>query len=414
MSDVKDSEPPPAEAPLHGLLAEYDSTKALIAASKQVRDAGYTRWDTYTPFPVHGIDRAMGIKMTALPWIVLCFGLSGLAFAIWLQWWTNAVDYAWIVSGKPFWTVPANVPIMFELTVLFSAFAALGGMLMLNRLPHPSHPLDLKQRFARSTNDKFFLLIQASDPKFDDADTRALLDSTGPAVLEDVPEDRVTQNSLPGSLVYGTIIFVVVSLIPFALFAKARETRSANRRIHAIWDMDFQPRYKPQRMNPAFPDQRAMRPAVPGTVPVGQLREDSHFYRGKDEAGDWALTLPEQVPPTTATMARGRERFGIYCAPCHGLSGKGDGIINHRADTLPAAAKQGWVPPANLHQDRLRTMPVGEIFNTITNGIRTMPPYGDQVDPQDRWAIIMYIRALQRSRATSKLDVPPAEQASLK
>src|SRR5690606_17478425 len=142
-----------AKAPLHGILAEYDTPTAVVKASKKVRDAGYTRWDTYTPFPIHGIEKAMGIKMTRLPWIVICAALLGLTTATVLQWWTNAVDYRWIVSGTPFWSWPANVPIMFELTVLFSAFATLGGMLFLNNLPLLAHPLDLKERFRRVSDD---------------------------------------------------------------------------------------------------------------------------------------------------------------------------------------------------------------------------------------------------------------------
>ena len=101
MSDHEKVEAPAGPAPLHALLAEYDRPAQLKAAAVKVRDAGFTRWDTYTPFPVHGIDQAMGIKMTILPWIVLCAGITGLATAILLQWWTNAFDYKWLISGKP-------------------------------------------------------------------------------------------------------------------------------------------------------------------------------------------------------------------------------------------------------------------------------------------------------------------------
>jgi hypothetical protein len=121
--------------PLFGIIAEYNTPTEIVRASKKVRDAGYDRWDTFTPFPVHGIDQAMGIKMTKLPWFVIVMALVGLGTAIWLQWWTNAVDYPWLISGKPFWSWPANVPVMFELTVLFSALTTITGMLTLNNLP---------------------------------------------------------------------------------------------------------------------------------------------------------------------------------------------------------------------------------------------------------------------------------------
>jgi hypothetical protein len=174
MSEPKEqAETPSGEAPLHGLLAEYSSAKKLKAAATQVRDAGFRDWDTFTPFPVHGIEKAMGIKFTILPWIVLCGGLTGCGGAVLLQWWTNAFDYAWVVSGKPLWSIPANIPITFELTVLLSALCTFFGMLMLNRLPHPAHALDRVTRFAKVTEDKFFVLIQASDPKFEESETRA-------------------------------------------------------------------------------------------------------------------------------------------------------------------------------------------------------------------------------------------------
>lgn len=396
--------------PVHGLLAEYDTPPEILHAAEKIRKAGFTKWDTYTPFAVHGIDEAMGIKMTILPWFTLCAGLVGLATAITLQWWTNAYDYPWIVSGKPFWSIPANVPIMFELTVLLSAITTLVGMLMLNNLPEPSHPLDQVRRFARVTDDKFFLMILASDPKFDDADTRALLETTHPVAIEAVLEDRKTEEKLPTGLVYGLIIVAVASVVPFALAAKARYTKSDSPRIHLIQDMDSQPKYKAQRENSFFADNRATRPAIDGTVAVGDARDDDKFYKGK-EGASWARSFPSQIALNEATMDRGRQRFGIYCTPCHGQIGLGDGMVAKRADSL---AQGTWVPPSNMTQENLRQMPVGELFNSISNGVRNMPGYASQIKTEDRWAIIMYVRALQRSRNGSVNDLPADARASLK
>jgi len=394
----------PGPAALHGLLAEYDTPAGILAASQKIRDAGYSRWDTFTPFPVHGIDKAMGIKMTVLPWIVLGAGLSGLATAIALQWYTNTFDYKWLISGKPFFSIPANVPIMFELTVLFAGITALVAMLVLNNLPLPSHPLDFVRRFARSTDDRFFLLIEAADPKFDEESTKALLEGTHPAAVETVKEDNVTSNKLPKVLIYGVVILTVIATVPFALAAKARHATSKQTRIHAVLDMDAQPKYKAQRRNPVYADGRSTRLPDPDTVAVGDLREDSHFYRGKMNGG-WARTFPPQVRLEDATMKRGQERFGIYCQPCHGVGGEGNGMVAKRAEEL----QQGtWVPPTNLTQDYLRQMAVGELFNTITNGIRNMPAYGPQITTEDRWAIIMYLRALQRGHASKTAGLPPA------
>jgi mono/diheme cytochrome c family protein len=386
---------------LHGLLAEYESPWDLVAASRKVRDAGFSRWDTYTPFPVHGIEKAMGIKMTILPWFVLCAGLTGLGSAILLQWWTNAYDYPFLVSGKPFWSIPANVPIMFELTVLLSGITTLVSMLILNGLPLPSHPLDLKERFARATDDRFFLLIEAADPKFDLKETRALLEGTKAALVDEVDEDRSSSADLPKGIVYAMIILTAAAAVPFALAAKARFSTSRDTRIHLIQDMDSQPKYKAQRSNPFYADLRAQREQVPGTVAVGELRDDDALYRGKI-GPEYVRTFPTQIPLSEATIERGRERFGIYCTPCHGFAGEGNGMVAKRADYLAASGTgkgMAWVPPSNINQDYLRQQPVGQLFDSITNGVRNMPPYGAQISTEDRWAIVMYLRALQTKSA---------------
>jgi mono/diheme cytochrome c family protein len=410
MSDDHKPKAEPKAAELHGILAEYDTPDQLISAAEKVKKAGFEKWDTYSPFPVHGIDQAMGIKMTILPWLTLGAGLTGLFTAITMQWWMNAYDYPWLVSGKPIWSIPANVPIMFELTVLFSAITTLVGMLMLNGLPHPSHPLDLVKRFARVTDDKFFLMIQAADPKFDESDTRKLIDSTKPVAVENVLEDRVTPDAMPKGLVYALVVVTAAAVVPVALAVKARHSKTEKPRIHIIQDMDAQPKYKAQRENPIFADGRADREALPGTVPVGHLNEDDHFFRGR-VGGGWARTFPAQVELDETTMARGKQRFGIYCTPCHGQSGQGDGMVHKRAEAL---AQGGWIQPSNVTQEYLRNMPVGELFNTISNGIRNMPAYGPQIAPEDRWAIVMYVRALQKSQAGTINDVPESERGSLK
>ncbi|MET0413281.1 MAG: DUF3341 domain-containing protein, partial [Polyangiaceae bacterium] len=163
MSEPSSTPPVDNQIPqTYGLLAEYSDPQELLAASRVVRDAGYTRWDTYTPFPVHGIDPAMNIRATRLPWIVFVAGLSGGIGALTLQWWTSTVDYPWLVSGKPLFSIPANIPITFELTVLAAALTCFFSMLLLNKLPQPSDPLDRVKRFARVTNDRFFVFVRAA------------------------------------------------------------------------------------------------------------------------------------------------------------------------------------------------------------------------------------------------------------
>jgi mono/diheme cytochrome c family protein len=228
--------------------------------------------------------------------------------------------------------------------------------------------------------------------------------------VEDVPEDTKSRADMPIGILYVLLILAAAATIPFSLAAYARESKSEHPRRHIIPDMDWQPKFKSQRENALFADGRAMRPQVDGTIAIGELRDDDHFERGK-VSGAWARTFPPQVEIGEDTIAHGQERFGVYCTPCHGQVGLGDGMVAVRATKL---AEGTWVPPTNLTEERLRFMPVGELFNTITNGIRNMPGYGRQVDPGDRWAIILYLRALQRSQAAKLDDVPAQARGNLK
>ena len=206
---------------------------------------------------------------------------------------------------------------------------------------------------------------------------------------------------IPRPLVYGGILLAALALIPLALIARARVTTSSEPRIQLIRDMGRQPKFKTQSADPMFADGRAMRPEVPGTVARGERHANAAFWTGRDGDG-WVTTFP--VPVTDALLRRGQERYDIFCAPCHGLAGYGDGPVAKRADELQEGT---WTPPSSYHTDLVRQRPLGFIFNTITNGIRNMPAYGPQIPAADRWAIIAYVRALERSQDARLDDVPP-------
>ncbi len=173
---------------LFAYLVEFDGVDALLEAAAKVRDAGFTKWDAHTPFVVHGLDRAMGIKPTKLPFLVFGAGLTGTTVGIGLQWFTNAFDYPFLISGKPIFSLPANIPVAFETTILFAALTALGGMLAFNRLPKLYHPLHTSRRFKRATDDRFFISVEAEDPLFDVEKTRELLESLGGLHVEEVED----------------------------------------------------------------------------------------------------------------------------------------------------------------------------------------------------------------------------------
>lgn len=173
----------------HGILVEFDDAHDLVEACRKVRDAGFQKWDAHTPFPIHGMDAAMGIRGSRLPFIVLAGGLTGMSVALLMIWWMNAVDYPFNISGKPLFGWPAAVPVTFELTVLLSAFATFFGMWGLNGLPRLHHPLFSSERFARATADRFFIVIEKADPRFDRDKTREFMASLGGTAVEDIYDE---------------------------------------------------------------------------------------------------------------------------------------------------------------------------------------------------------------------------------
>ncbi len=499
-----------------GWMAEYVDEHSLLVAARKVRDSGYTKTDAYTPFPVHGIDEAIGIKPTVLPFIVLALAFTGLFAAITMQVWMNGINFQYISSGKPMMSIPAFIPVTFESTVLFSAFTTFLGMWALNGLPRLSNPVFTSPRFDRATDDRFFLHVDSRDKYFNRESVKELLSGTHPESLEEVVEDS-TPNKLPTIIWMGVATLFVGSLVPAAIVANLRAGKSDRPRWHVWFDMDFQPKKKAQSTTTIFADGRTGRYQVPGTVARGQLDEQDSFYLGYDpskvasdnsvskiklvsaqdepkapsldgpieedakkpdnakktdekKVGDKkkadakkAKTAKKEEPkkeepksekpttkvadapaapaPTTTPasnaapaaaapsaaagpnlpwltefpielnsdmIALGKKKFEIYCSVCHGLGGDGDGLVHRRAEQL----QQGyWLPPTSMHEKRIRDQAVGNIFYTISQGKGKMASYAAVLIPKERWAIVMYVRALQRSRNAEIQDVPVEQRA---
>ena len=166
---------------VYGIAAEFPSAAALYHAAEKIRDEGFKRWDVHSPFPIHGMDKAMGLGKSWLSAVVLCRGTTGFLTAVCLEFYAGLWGTPVIVHGKPisFYTVPAFFPVMFEMTVLFSAFACVTALLVMNLLPRWNHPMFNWDRFSKATDDGFFLVIEARDPKFSETRTRELLEEIG-------------------------------------------------------------------------------------------------------------------------------------------------------------------------------------------------------------------------------------------
>jgi hypothetical protein len=173
--------------PIYGLMAEFDSASALVAAAERTHQAGYKRIDAYSPFPVEGLAEAIGFHHDLVPLITLLGGLVGGVSGYLMQYWMAAVNYPLNIGGKPYHSWPAFIVITFEMTILFAGLSAVLGMLALNGLPMPYHPVFNVPRFALATKDRFFLVVFSTDPKYDQDRTRKFLEELGPRSISEVP-----------------------------------------------------------------------------------------------------------------------------------------------------------------------------------------------------------------------------------
>ncbi len=176
------------EKQIYGLLAEFDTTTEIVKAAERTREAGFVEIDAFSPFPIHEMDEALGIKRTILPYLVFVGGVAGLLLGLGLQYYTHVIEYPIIVGGRPHFSVPAFIPPAYELTILLASFAAVFGMLLLNGLPKPYHPVFNVPRFNLASREKFFLLIQSKDPKFNYEETKEFMDSLNAQEVFDVDE----------------------------------------------------------------------------------------------------------------------------------------------------------------------------------------------------------------------------------
>jgi hypothetical protein len=199
---------------------------------------------------------------------------------------------------------------------------------------------------------------------------------------------------------YLTLFFLVVLAVGVLGFRGSISTKPP---LEVFSDMDRQSKYKPQGESAFFADGRADRPLPAGVVAQGDLNDDPHLAHGKDATGEFVAGYPVSLPIDGKFLARGRERYEIYCTPCHGSMADGRGIVS----------QYGWGGPINLHDDRIRSMAEGEIFNTISLGKNTMYGYAEKLTISDRWAVIAYVRALQRSQNGRINDVPASHKAEL-
>jgi mono/diheme cytochrome c family protein len=369
------------------VLGLFSDGQSIVEAAKQIRPRKLGRLEAYTPYPVHGLDKAIGLPASGLGKLVLAMGLLGAFLALLFEGWTSAIDYPLITGGKALFSWQAFVPVMFEVTVLFATFTAGLGMLFLfNKLPFFGHPVLHAKAISGITRDKLALSIESDGASFDTEAAKQALLEHGAESVEVVPLpawDKLL--SLTGLLrtigavvaacvVAGAGIYGAIKVVPI---------------VPPMFRMHNQPKLNAFRKTDLFADGRGMRPAVAGTVARGHLPP---AFATPEEAG---AMLTNPLPLDAKNAARGRKVFNDHCAVCHG--DVGDGVAQ--------LSRAYGAKPKNLLSNELREKSDGYIYGVLVRGKNAMPSYAPDLDESDRWAVVNYVRVLQRSQNAKDEDL---------
>ena len=378
----------PRTGELYAVSALFDTPDKIIRAAEEVSGAGYEKFDVLTPYPIHGMNSAMKLKETRIGWVALLGGIAGTTFSFLMIWWMVGVNYPNIFGGKPAFNLPPSIPIMFEITVLISAIILSASLLLVfSKLPSNSNPLMDTPFIKRVTSDMFGIYVEAKDPKFNEEEITALYKKLGAAEIINinVPEyDKgKTKNPLLDFKFMGSVLGVVVITSAATYF-----TLNVLLFLPPFDWMHFQPRVNPQTDSKFFKDGYSMRKPVEGTVARGFM---PYEFQGMPDS--MVVATPNPLPVTSKVLETGKKRYDIYCSPCHGYYGKGDSRL------------KGQFPvPPTLLSEKVMKWKDANIYHVITNGQNSMPSYSSSVSRDDRWAIIHYLRVLQRSQNAPDSD----------
>lgn len=373
---------------LYGYTGLFDTPDEIIEAAEKTSAEGFEKYDVHTPYPVHGMDSAMKLKPSKLPYIALAVGLSAMVSMFLFMYWMTSIDYPVIVGGKPFFSFPAWIPVLFEITVLSASIATVVSMIAIFfKFPNLSHPLHDTDFIKRVTSDKYGISIEADDPKFSEEYANTFLSSIGAKDITPIywDYDEVSFSNTVLQPKFLTFLLVV------ALTVSGTTYFTLNKLMFMVpfnW-MREQEKYIPQEVSEFFDDGFSMRNPIEGTV----SRNNMPFrYAGNPEAASEALINPLSM--NEANLKLGKNKFDIYCSPCHGYFGEGDSRLN------------GQFPnPPSLHSAQARNWSDGRFYAVLMDGQNVMPSYASQLSRNERWAVILYVRALQRSLNAEESDL---------
>lgn len=374
------------EKVLYGYTGLFDTPDEITNAAKKTAEAGFKKFDVNTPYPVHGMDSAMKLAPSKMGYFALVFGLSGALAAIFFTFWTSTIDYPLVIGGKPFYAFPTYVPIIFEVTVLSASIASVVSMITyFFRFPNLSHPIHDTHYMKSVSSDKYGLVIEADDPSFEEEKVRELFISLGAKNIEPVyydTEDTGIKVFNPKFIFMLIAIFVAVSGTTYF---------SLNKLMYMVpfnW-MDEQNKVLPQQKSDIFANESGMRVPPEGTVARGFIP-----YQFKGNRAEAEKELVNPLDYTKKNLDLGKTKFDIYCSPCHGYLAKGDSRLNGK-----------FPNPPSLHTNAALAYSDGRIYDIITEGQNIMPSYATQLSRQERWAVVLYVRALQRSLNAKESDL---------
>ena len=369
-----------------GVLGLFGSADELLEAVPKLRRQGFAKMEAYTPYPVHGLDEALALPKSKLGVLVFLIGAIGAISAFTFEWWTSTVAYPLRTAGKPYNGWPGWVLVMVESTILFSTFTAGIGMLFaFNMLPYFGNPILRSKAVKEITRDRFALLLMPAGGAMDVADADDALRAAGAGSTEVVwkPEE-----SKPGTVWYVRTALSIAAICVVAGYGTAWAIKIYPT-VKPMVNMEVQPRLDAQNADPFFANGRGMQRPPAGTVPRGYM---PIVDTSLDAAGQH---LMNPLPVSAAVLARGRSMFDLHCAVCHDRLGTGKAWLDSTYQAMPA----------NLQSGPVRALPDGALYWVISQGIRTMPAYAADIASDDRWAIVTYLRALQRSQDAPARDL---------
>jgi mono/diheme cytochrome c family protein len=373
--------------PVFSVVGVFDSAQMLMKAIPQIKSKVDARIEAYTPYPVEGIDKLLGLRKSPIGGMVLVMGVIGAIAALALELWTSGIDYPQMTAGKPFFSWEAFIPIMFEVTVLFATLTAgLGMLLLLNRLPFFRHPMLRSKTLPLVTRDKFALAVESVNDDLDVEKLSAMLLTAGAESVE------VLEAPAPAGIASARVFAGVLGTIAVSCLVAGLLTYWAIKLFPVSVPMVHmlgQPRLDPQRASSFFKDGFGMRMPVPETVP-----HESMPYTVRNQENAEALVNP--LPRSEDALNRGRRAYLNYCSVCHGVLGNG-------APSLTAAY---GAKPANLVSRQMIDLQDGRIYHGIMMGKNAMPSYAADISESDRWATVHFVRVLQRALNAKDEDVP--------